>query len=162
MNKRERLLVGLMVVALLYAGYALFIDRAPDAGTARRGADPATDVHLFAADARQRVERMELTTEDRHVLDMAVAEWAASPFIDRPDAARPAAERPAEIRYTGFFRMGENRLAIINGREYRVNETIQATDLRIESIGPDQVVLVTPTGGRRVTVPIVQSANIGE
>ncbi len=157
MSTRERWLIWGMIGAVVFGGYTLIAHAVRAQTTARRAAAAASDVGEFAATTRRSVARLRLTPEEQFVLDRTIADWPDSPFFDRPDAARPLAEKPQDVRYTGYLHVGTTRLAIINGREYRVTETVEATDFVVESIDADHVVLGAKGGGRRVSVALKET-----
>jgi hypothetical protein len=53
--------------------------------------------------------------------------------------------------YTGFLRMGDKRLAIINGMEYEVGEILEPGGFTIRSISPSRVV-IAPPGRKKKTL----------
>jgi len=61
--------------------------------------------------------------------------------------AAKAVEIPASLAYTGFVIVGQQRLAIINGMEYQVGEMVLGTELVVQAIDPQNVV-VKQLGGR--------------
>lgn len=162
MSTRERWLIGGMIAAVAFGGYSIIAHAVRAHATVRKTAAVASDVEEFTASTRRSVAELRLTPEEQFVLDRTVAEWPASPFYDRPDTARPLAEKPGEVRYTGYLHVGAARLAILNGREYRVAETVESTDFVVESIEADLVVLAAKGGGRRVSVALKQTEPTGE
>ena len=115
------------------------------------------EIRDFAARQRAQMVPLRLTARERMALDEAVADWAQSPFIDREALATAVEEPVQQFFYTGFIQLGDQQFAILNGREYRVAEPVAQTDFRVESIEPDKVLLVSLSGGRRVTVALKTS-----
>ncbi|HMO04891.1 MAG TPA: hypothetical protein PKC67_05255 [Kiritimatiellia bacterium] len=160
MNKRERILVVAMSVALVAGGLSVVSDLSKrKSGKTGKAGSRTLDlgVQAFADTQRAALSAVRLTPGEKSALDRAAGPWAESPFIDRVGGIRAGAGAVSEFRYTGFMQFGESRLAIVNGREYRTGETITATDFIVETIEPSQVILVAGKG-RRVTVPL-QTAN---
>lgn len=152
MTTRERMLIGAMAVAAAWGGGTLGLDafrRHRDSGTALLR---KAEIQAFADAYHEKARGLRLSGGERRALDQAAADWAASPFIDRASLAT-AVENPVEqFAYTGFIQAGARRFAIVNGREYRPEETVAQTDFRVESIHADHVVLVSASGGRRLTI----------
>lgn len=152
MNTRERLLVFAMIAAVAVGGY-LSLSRA-----GRDSAEPddmeagVSDAEGFARRIRADLQPYRLTSHEESILNAAAGDWAPSPFLEKPDAAVVADTPAAEIIYTGFVNFGGTRLAILNGREYRLSESVTATDFIVESIEPDRVGLAAKNGGRRATI----------
>ncbi len=162
MNTRERWLVGMMVVSVAYGGY-VYIARAvrsPDDESQREQA--ITEVEAFAKQTRARLAQLKLTREEQAILNRTVAEWAPSPFLQERDKAQPVAEQATVFHYTGYLHVGAVKLAIINGREYRVADTVGAGDFVVESIDARQVVLAAKGGGRRLSIAMTDSEQTGE
>jgi hypothetical protein len=111
----------------------------------------------FAERQRALLDHLRLAGRERMVLDEAVSSWADSPFLDEPSRARALEERVQTFRYTGHVSVGNERLAILNGREYRIADPVRATDFIVESIYPDRVVLAPESGGRRMTIDLANS-----
>lgn len=161
MNTRERWLVGMMVGALVYGGYT-YMASARRTGGAEDVEDAVSGVRAFAADTRIRLHRIQLTREEQALLNHTAAEWAPSPFYEREPGARPVGKQPKVFHYTGYIHVGAVRLAIINGREYRVNDTVDASDFRVETIDADRVVLAAKGGERRLSLALKESDKTGE
>lgn len=156
MNKRERILVVAMSVALVAGALSVVSDLSKrKSGKTGKPGSRSLDlgVQAFADAQRAALAAVRLTPGEKTALDRATGTWAESPFIDRVGGIRTGEGAVSEFRYTGFMRFGDNRLAIVNGREYRTGETITATDFIVETIEPDQVILAAGKG-RRVTVPL--------
>ena len=115
------------------------------------------EIRGFAESRQAQVAPLRLSERERMVLNEAVSAWAPSPFIDRETLAAAVEEPVQQFFYTGFIQLGDQQFAILNGREYRVAEPVAQTDFRVESIEPDKVLLVSLSGGRRVTVALKTS-----
>jgi hypothetical protein len=105
----------------------------------------------FANQTDEALKKAAPTGAQAYILEMASVEWASDPFLGRkltaakPEAGR-AAEIPAKLEYTGFVMAGQTRLAIINGMEYEVGEVVLGSELAVQAISP-QDVIVKPVGG---------------
>jgi hypothetical protein len=153
MNKRERSLLVAMSVALVAGGASLISDLSKRKGGPGPRSAPDLGIQVFADTQRASLAILRLRPNERTALDKATGPWAESPFIDRVGGIRTGESTVSEFRYTGYMQLGDTRLAIVNGREYRTGETIKATDFIVETIEPDQVVLAVSQSSRRVTVP---------
>lgn len=161
MQKREKILIALMAVAVLYGALELFIlsgrsQRPPD------GPSPATvvqDVRDAADQAKSAVEEAALSDEQRRVLEVAAAPWRPDLFYPLPEMERiprdDAVDAAPEVgfEYSGYLAVGDREMAIINGVEYRVGETVAETGYVLRAITPDRVFVEAPGDGERLSVP---------
>lgn len=157
MTRREQVLVIGMAAAVLGGLGSLAWDHFKRQGGATRLAGERTELLSFVDGQRGMLRGMRLGPRERLVLDQANGPWAASPFLAEVARERPTEERMTRFVYTGFIQIGSHQFAILNGREYRVADTVQASDFVVEAIQPDHVILVAATGGRRITVDLQTS-----
>jgi len=154
-------MVVLMVAALGYAAVELIrpAGRRKDSASAR--ASPAADgaeLKAFAEAARASVMASRPQPVEVATIERAADPWAPTPFavwtpsVATSAVAGAAAERTPDFRYTGFLSHGEIRFAILNGREYRVGDTVKPGDFTVRSIEPDRVTLAAGSGGRQVSI----------
>jgi len=161
MQKREKILIALMAIAVLYGALELFVF----SGRSQRPADdpPAAvevrDVKDAADQAKSAVEQAALSEQQRRVLEVAAAPWRPDLFYPVPEMENPPREDAAEpatgvgLEYRGYLAVGDRRMAIINGVEYRVGETVGETGYVLKAITPDRVFVEAPGDGERVSVP---------
>ncbi len=154
MTKREKAMVLAMVGATLWGGATLGLGYVKENRAAAKVDLQKAEIRAFADSQRALVVPLRLNERERMVLNEAAGPWMESPFIDRVATARPVEAPVQEFFYTGFIQAGPQQFAILNGREYRVSEAVASTDFRVESIQPDHVVLVSGSGGRRMTIAL--------
>lgn len=143
MTTREKFIVGATVVAVLYAGVTLLQGRR-DKPSEGKGGAPSVDLSAFVSQSRAQLAGIRLSAGERTVLDAVQSDWAGEPFAVFSGEAAVKSEGAAGVpayTYTGYVRAGGVRLAIINGREYRENETLADGSGVVDSIAPDRVVL---------------------
>lgn len=154
-------MVVLMAAALSYAAFELIrpAGRRKDTASSRPAtAASGTDLNMFAEAARAGVMASRPRPVDIAMIERAADLWAPSPFaVWKPSVATSAtaeasAQRTPDFRFTGYLSHGEARFAILNGREYRVGDTVKPGDFTVRSIDPDRVILVAKSGGRQVSI----------
>lgn len=157
MTTREKALVIAMAGALVWGASTAVLGYVNhhDGKSGRR--QQYEELLGFAERQRALMTSLRLAGRERLVLDETVSSWAESPFLDAPARARALEERVQTFRYTGHLRVGQERLAILNGREYRIDDPVRATDFIVEAIYPDHVVLAPESGGRRMTIDLTIS-----
>ncbi len=154
MTTREKVIVLAMVGAALWGGATVGMDYYKKNRAAAKADIQKAEIRAFAESQRDLAAPLRLTEPERMVLNEADGPWMASPFIDRAAVAEVVEAPVQKFFYTGFIHVGDLQFAILNGRECRVSDRIPDTDFRVESIRPDQMVLVSDTGGRRITVAL--------
>lgn len=151
MSKREKIIVALMLITVVYGAYSFFW--APAMKKAQEGAAGKGNGTLDAmvAEIADALNGRDPTKSGGYVLAQAEADWDADPFLDReirfddgldapafdPDAAS------AGFAYSGFLKMGDRDLAVINGMEYAVGEGVEGSEFVVRQITPSRVVLGT-------------------
>jgi hypothetical protein len=161
MTKREKIILSLVAVAVVYGLFAL-VSGLPRRGGAVAGAESArSQTEVSLAETRAAVAEGNLTDAERCVLDRAQGAWVATPFIADPEATVPSAAPelppsavPPRHRYSGYLDVAGRRMAIVDGREYRVGEEMLTGQTVVETIEADKVVLRRKRDGAALTVPV--------
>lgn len=112
---------------------------------------------------RHTIERMvpgtSLPEAQLSLLALARKRWPSDPFLGRKPVAagrRPEPPKPAAPdgpAYTGYVEVGDQRLAIIDGRQYEVGEDLESGDYRVVQIEPELAVLLHLADRQLVRVP---------
>lgn len=164
MSTREKILVGLMIVAVCFGTLILLSDGPKEtASTAGLGGQPPLTQMLTRLTAQYGSEP---SLEGHHyALSMAQAPWRKNLFpkgsdlpptsADAPDAAEVL---PSNVKlvYSGYIETPHRRVAIINGIEYVVGDQLDQSVYRIQHIAPTQVILASPQQ-RTVSLSLVDS-----
>jgi hypothetical protein len=157
MKKREKIILAVMGVALLFAVYSFLVPSS-------RQTNVATERNLagakaFAAQVTEDLKKDVLTGADRYVLERAAAEWVSDPFLEQKlssvvETAKGAdGGQPGIFAYSGYLEVGKMRLAIINGMEYQVGEQLEPGGYIVQSIDPEKVILQDVGKHGQVTLP---------
>ncbi|MFU8780660.1 MAG: hypothetical protein ACNA71_06505 [Kiritimatiellia bacterium] len=165
MTTRERVIVSVTVVVVLLGGAFYLHDWALGLAAGSDVAEhDSSSVKAFIADWQAKLTGAEITGSERTVLSAVRYEWDGQPFADAPPPT------PAELEevvvsshvYTGYIQAGGRRFAIINGREYGVNDRLQDQSGMVQVIEPDYVVLRIGRYGQRQVIPLMKRATAGE
>ena len=164
MSTREKILVGLMIVALCLGGLLLISDGQKKGTSKATVGQPKPLAQMIARVTAQFGSQSSLE-ENRYTLSMAQSPWRKNLFAEGPGllsattATSDAAEvLPANVSliYSGYIETPQRRVAIINGIEYVVGDQLDQSTYKVQHIAPTQVVLVSPQQ-RMVSVPLVDS-----
>ena len=155
MSKREKILVGLMLLAVVYGIYVWFLPSPQQAATVKDD-NQQKALNAFIIQVAEKTTTG-LSKNIAYVLNKAEAEWERDPLIqiepkiteEKEDSQQPVL--PSKMTYTGFLRMGDKRLAIINGMEYETGDRLEPSGFIIRSISPSRVV-IAPPGKKKKTI----------
>lgn len=161
MSKREKIILVIMGLSVLYGAYALFINPNPNKSPITASTSELDAFNEFIS----RVSAMTqdgLSEIDSYVIQHIPVEWTKDPLLNSRRDFDFKSDRETEdqlaqslaLSYTGFVSMGTDKLAIIDGGEYEAGETLAETDLVLEEIHSNRVVIFVKTSKKRVSVPL--------
>jgi len=155
-GKREKIILALMCVVILYGLYSFFLE-------SPSGKKEAADV--TRQEEMNRIGTLVTTVSvslkegmpssvDAYIIKEAQKEWGKDPFYTAYEAEteKTTAELP-DFAYTGYVEYGSSRLAVINGVDYRVGESLELPGFVLLSVAPSKVVILDREGKRNITVP---------
>ena len=156
MTKREKIIVGLMLLTVVYGVYTVFFEgkSKPKEIAAFSATDQLEGLSEFITKVAE-ASKAGLSKEDEYIIQQAETEWKQDPLIsaelkDRPESELQRAQHVTKvsipdlnISYTGFMQMGDRKFAIINGVEYTSGDRLEQGDYIVRSITPRQVVIVS-------------------
>ena len=152
MTNRERIILVVMALVIVYGAYSLFLEsprERPNPGVEKSTADIQKFVTDIAEGLGQESVERQLT-----ILAQAKTDWAGDPFVDiRPSSKTETEEKVMSsqkteepehtFRYTGFIEMGDSRIAIIDGLEYESGDELKEGGLVVKTIDPKRVLIGT-------------------
>jgi hypothetical protein len=167
MTKREKIIVGIMCLTVLYGAYDLFVYRKKPRPTATQpSANPIAELKSFVAEVTQKLINEKVSSEYSYMISQAGAKWTKDPFIASVEPLKkqqtieeaPQEEIVPPIRsgfiYTGYLELGPTKLAVINGLEYSVGESLDADGLYVKSISSHHVVIGKVNGLETLQLPL--------
>ena len=168
MSKREKIILVLMALTVVYGFYALFIAGPPRRGGSSIAAKSESKLETFnkfiASVAA--MTKGGLSDIDSYIIERIPAKWTKDPLLNTKgdfkfdEASEVLAATTTEnlkLTYSGFLQMGDKSLAIINGMEYEAGEMLPQTDFRVGKILPNRVVILMRGGKQRVSIPIEET-----
>ena len=148
MSKREKILIGLVLLAAVYGIYAWFLSSPQQAATLNDDNEQKA-LNAFIIKVVQKTTTG-LSKNQAYVLQKAEAKWKRDPLIQiEPKTPEEEEDRQqpvltSKMIYSGFLRMGDKRLAIINGMEYETGDILEPEGFVIRSISSSRVVIAAP------------------
>jgi hypothetical protein len=161
MSRREKIILALMAIAILYGAYSFL-------GSSAEGPSPVQEtgsleaLNAYVLGIAGSMSQLSLSDAEKYVMASAVTRWPEDPFLQtRAPEEQAAAEIeetiPVEdlnVSYTGYVEMNGRKLAIINGREYAPGEALEISGYVVRSIDPAKVELGKPGSGETVSLLI--------
>lgn len=172
MSKREKIIVVIMVITVLYGVYVFFIaspgkKKKPAAATAPsvvsktvkiRAAGGGTD--RLVNEIKTVLQEDETLRTEKYVAVRAEEAWSRDPFsasdmeiasLDKEESSMRAEE--IKLVYSGYVEIGGEAVAIVNGIDYQVGDELESRGYKVTSITPASLTVVDIKGGGKITVP---------
>ncbi|ABW67209.1 general secretion pathway protein GspB [Desulfosudis oleivorans] len=166
MTLREKIIVVLAGIALLYGAYELGLKNLFSGAGDKiaQTAAPRTDAGLsgFTMELAARTGHSGLSDREQYILDHRHSRWDTDPFVApetlaamrNPESGGTTSDSgQTRFVYSGYIAIGNVRLAVINGREYEEGERLVDGGYVLRRIQPTRVVL-SGDGGGEVTVKL--------
>ncbi len=163
MSKQEKVILVIVFFVAVFGIYEVFLSSPSKTSSVDNGAE-LKGLNNLIAEVIQGVARENLSESETYIITKAEAEWSSDPFLEiikpekRPKAPKWAdsSTQKASFTYTGYVELGDTKIAIINGREYKTGEELELGGCFIERIEASKVV-VRGTGKKEtIIVPIVE------
>ena len=152
MSNREKGILVFMAIVVLYGIYSFFL-ASPPKPAAVSSAKSIEDITKFIGDVSASLKE-DSSDKNTYVLAQARTQWAQDPF--QPPRALVAktdivvetspgeSSEAVSYRYSGYIKMGNRLLAIINGLEYELGDEQKQGGKVIKKIGSMQAVIGPP------------------
>jgi hypothetical protein len=169
MTTREKIIVGLMCLTILYGAWELIGNRKKSELKAVSNGNPVEQARKFINDFSQKVVVEKGADKYAGIIDQAAKRWSKDPFLLKRDSLKnekeieKTARKPPVVQYvprfvySGFLRVGDTKLAIINGLEYRVGESLNVDNYYVKSIAPQSVVIARTQGTETIKLRLQES-----
>ena len=168
MSKREKIILVLMALTVVYGFYALFIEGPPTGArsSVATGTESKLDTFNKFIASVAAMTKGGLSDIDSYIIEHIPAKWTKDPLLNTKSdfkfdqAAEVLAAASSEklgLKYSGYMQMGSKSIAIINGMEYEAGEMLPQTDYRVGRILPNRVVILMRGGKQRVSIPIEET-----
>lgn len=147
MTTREKTLLTLMGVSLVFGISRVFLFRTPEADPSESLAF-AQQAKELAREVANTAGKLRLKPEQDYVFAAAARPVSGKPFAapnQRQNTANPTQPDPLSGQlYSGYIAVGRQHFAIIGGLEYAVGDKIPGTGDIVRDITPDKVILYSP------------------
>jgi hypothetical protein len=165
MTRREKIILVLMALSVVYGFYALFIENPNTARYAGGSSESKLEAFNNFISNVADMTRDGLSEIDSYVIEHIPAKWTKDPLlntrgnakISNEPAVTTASAQQLGITYSGFLQMGDKSLAIINGLEYETGERLREGNHLVGSIYPNRVIILIRDGRTKLTVPLEET-----
>lgn len=159
LKKREIIILVIAALFILYAGYEYLI-----AGPASKKVKTSTEsvnINTSSTGITKDLGKDKITDFDAYVIRRMEADWGKNPFWKK-DLYKEWGNREgvaksgvlAKIIYSGYVDSGKNKMAIINGLEYRLGEELELEGYVLKQITPSSVLIFNKYTGNKEEIPL--------
>ena len=159
LKKREIIILVIAALFILYAGYEYLI-----AGPASKKVKTSTEsvnINTSISEMTKDLGKDKITDFDAYVIRRMEADWGKNPFWKK-DLYKEWGNREgvaksgvlAKIIYSGYVDSGKNKMAIINGLEYRLGEELELEGYVLKQITPSSVLIFNKYTGNKEEIPL--------
>ena len=163
MSLREKILVGLMIVAVVIGALSLMGDGTEPKGSGGLGRDRQPLTRMLTRLTAQFDQGTSLESS-RYTLAMAQSPWEKTLFLDDDGMLAAVGRQPGteavlpanlSLVYSGYIETPRRRVAIINGIEYVVGDRLDQSSYTLRQITPQEVLIDAPQE-RMLAVPLAE------
>lgn len=161
LKKREIIILAIAAVFVLYAGYEYLIGPASKKVKASASAD-SVKVDTFINEIIKDLGRDKITDSDAYVIRRMATGWGKNPFwkkdlykawVNREGHAQRSGVL-AKIIYSGYVDSGKNKMAVINGFEYRIGDELEIEGYVLKQISPSKILIVNKHTENKEEIPL--------
>jgi hypothetical protein len=164
LTRQQMIILSIMALVVLFAIYDFFIAPRSRAELIDIG-KKTSELEAFLTDITSRLPKGTQPTSDAYVLSRAETGWVHDPFYERKsirewDKRKERAKagggmsQRVSFSYSGYLRVRDKNLAIINGVEYEAGEALEIEGYILKKIYPGKVVIVNEKSGAKFDVPL--------
>jgi hypothetical protein len=170
MLKREKIILSIMFLTILYGGYNFFV--APSAKKEERSADTpkqSMPIANLVSEIAAKLKKEQPTETEKLQLELAGRRWTKDPFLasvsglsaqqqSQPEKLMAeAGQKTPDMIYSGYLELGNKRLAVINGIEYEEGEGLLIDGYYIQRIYTNRVIVGVFGKSNAFTLPLNES-----
>ena len=160
-KKREIIILAIAALFVLYAGYEYLIAGPASKKVKTSARTDSVKVDTFTSGITKDLGKDKITDFDAYVIRRMEADWGKNPFWKKDSykawAAREGAASAsalAKIIYSGYVDSGKNKMAVINGLEYRIGEQLELEGYVLKQITPSRVLIFNKYTGNKEEIPL--------
>ena len=159
MSKREKIILGLIPVAVIAAALYLFVFSTQKKTDTVDLAQLNKQLTEFVMTSSAALSAKSAKEREFYLIARAEAPWEQDPFLktDTPlNTSKKEKIQFPQYTYSGFLGIGWKKLAVINGVEYEQGEELEPGGFVLRRIDPQQVVIGVKGEQQQITVPLAE------
>lgn len=147
MEKREKIILVVLVIAALYAGYTYL----GSGGKVKSVSELVNmdELNKVKKSVEETIQKDPLTDHELYRLTVSEKNWSRNVFYERAkDLPRDTGKKPkpglpegAKLAYNGYVSINGKIYAILNGLEYLEGEELEIAGFFVKKITPKKVVV---------------------
>jgi hypothetical protein len=162
LKKREIIILVIAALFVLYAGYEFLIARPADKKVQTSANADSAKKNTSISERTSELSKDKLKDFDVYVIRKIETDWSKNPFwkkdsykewAAKEDAAK-GGSTAAKIIYSGYVDSGKNKMAVINGLEYRIGEQLEIEGYILKKITSSKVVIFNKNTGNNEEIPL--------
>lgn len=171
MTKREKIILSIMFLAIIWGGYMLFYN-SEDTSSLK-----TSEVNIIENDAEimkdlgSKLAQQKPSKLESRLIDLAKDPWTKDPFLtpakglhsEGPDTEKkekrttvPSVPEVANYVYSGYLKVGSKRLAIINGLEYEEGESLFPAGCYLSKVRENHVIIGIVGKDTTISLPLIE------
>jgi hypothetical protein len=160
LKKRELIILGGAALLVLWAAYELLINK-PASKKAKESTE-TVKVDTFVSGITNDLSKNKVDDLNLYVIKKLESDWQKNPFWEK-GAYKAWASREGgpgsqdistKVVYSGYVDSGKNKMAVLNGVEYRIDEALEIDGYILRQITPSNVVILDKYTGSKIEVPL--------
>ena len=162
LKKREIIILIIAALFVLYAGYEYLIAGPASKKVKTIASADSVKVDTFASGIIKDLAKDNIADLDAYVIRRMETDWGKNPFwkkdlykawVNREGLARGGGIL-SKIIYSGYVDSGKNKMAVINGFEYRIGEELEIEGYVLKQITPSKVLILNKNTGNKEEIPL--------
>ncbi|MBN1472666.1 MAG: hypothetical protein JW925_12865 [Syntrophaceae bacterium] len=167
LTKQQIILLIAMVIAILFGIYHFIFSKPSPKTPIADGNKRSAELKNFAQDVSLAIVKDKPPEFYRNAAAKAEITWRADPFYDTKsyklftlskEKSKSAGKEKKAITfmYTGYLEANRKKMAIINGIEYGVGESLEFEGYALQNIFPTKVVIIQKGEGTKIEIPLLE------
>jgi hypothetical protein len=161
LKTREIIILVIAALFILYAGYEYLIAAPANKKIITSTSAESVNINNSITGITKDLGKDKITDFDAYVVKRMEADWGKNPFWKK-DSYKAWAVREgtasgsvlAKIIYSGYVDSGKNKMAVINGFEYRIGEQLEIEGYVLKQITPSKVLIFNKNTGNEEEIPL--------